>query len=366
MAKVVISGYYGFGNTGDEAILAGLAEGFRRLAPSARLTVLSKDPARTEAEHGLRATPRDFLRAVRHVRRCDLLVSGGGGLLQDATSWRSPLYYLGIIQAAAGAGVPVACVGQGIGPLDRRPLRALTRRALAGAEVVAVRDHASAEALREMGVEREVAVTADVAFLLPRPTEAEVAAAWQKAELGEGWRGGLVVALRRPTGRAGSELPRGLGRAIAAACDEIGMPATLFPMHHRVDLPFAEEVAAAMADSPGIVRHALSARQSLALFGGFRLAVAMRLHALVFACICGIPPVAVSYDPKIDGLMAELGLSVATSSGGFVEDALIQGVLDTWRRREEVAGSVQVRLAQLRAAAALNVELILPLLEARR
>lgn len=365
MAKVVISGYYGFGNMGDEAILAGLAEGFRRLAPSAQLTVLSKHPARTEAEHGLRAAPRDFLRAVRHARQCDLLLSGGGGLLQDATSWRSPLYYLGIIQAAAGAGVPVACVGQGIGPLGRRSIRALTRRALAGAEVVTVRDHASAEVLRELGLDREVVVTADLAFLLPTPTEAEVAAAWQKAELGEGSRGGLVVALRRPTGSAGSDLPRRLGRAIAAACDEVGMPATLFPMHHGVDLPFAEEVAGAIARSPAIVRQALSARQSLALFAGFRLAVAMRLHALVFACICGIPPVAVSYDPKIDGLMAELGLRAATSSRGFEEEALIHGISDTWRRREEVAGSVQARLARLREAAALNLELVLPLLEAR-
>ena len=178
-----------------------------------------------------------------------------------------------------------------------------------------------------------------------------------------GGRVGVVVALRRPTGRAGGELPRGLGRAIAAACDEIGMPATLFPMHHGVDLPFAEEVAAAMAGSPAIVRPSLSARQSLALFAGFRLAVAMRLHALVFACICGIPPIAVSYDPKIDGLMAELGLSAATSAGDFGEEALLHGISDTWRRREEVAGSMQARLAQLREAAALNVELVLPLLE---
>jgi len=366
MAKVVISGYYGFGNTGDEAILAGLAEGFRRLAPSAQLTVLSGNPARTEAEHGLSAAPRDMLSAVRQARGCDLLVSGGGGLLQDATSWRSPLYYLGIIHTAARAGVPVACVGQGIGPLNRRLTRALTRRVLAGAEVLAVRDGASAEALRGLGLEREVAVTADLAFLLPTPTQEEVAAAWRKAGLDDGAREGVVVALRRPTGKAGGDLPRRLGRAIAAACDGAGLSATLFPMHCGVDLPFAEEVASAAGRATAILRQALSARESLALFAGFRMVIAMRLHALIFACICGIPPVAVSYDPKIDGLMAELGLRAAASSREFDEEALARGISDTWRRRDEVTASVRARLAGLRQAAALNIELVVPLLGARQ
>jgi polysaccharide pyruvyl transferase WcaK-like protein len=102
--RAVISGYYGFGNVGDEAILAGLLQGFRELAPEATLTVLSGDPAATEAEHGVPAWPRGVRHAASAIRQADLLVSGGGGLLQDATSWRSPLYYLWVLQMARKRG----------------------------------------------------------------------------------------------------------------------------------------------------------------------------------------------------------------------------------------------------------------------
>ena len=77
--RLVISGYFGFGNTGDEAILAGTLATLRELEPALEVTVASGDPAATEKAHGVRAVPRaGFARLLRELRAADGLLSGGG------------------------------------------------------------------------------------------------------------------------------------------------------------------------------------------------------------------------------------------------------------------------------------------------
>ena len=51
MKKILIAGYYGFGNLGDEAILAALAQALLQRIPGCRITVVSGDPERTQAQH---------------------------------------------------------------------------------------------------------------------------------------------------------------------------------------------------------------------------------------------------------------------------------------------------------------------------
>jgi len=360
MGRALISGYYGFGNAGDEAILAGLVEGFRALAPELALTVLSGHPAATEAEHGVHAMSRGFRSAHTALRAADLFVSGGGGLIQDATSWRSPLYYLKLLEMARRRGLPIACIGHSVGPLRRWWVRALTRRALEKVGVLAVRDHRSVEILRGLGLRREVEVTADLAFLLPRPGEAEIAAAWRKAGLAEKNGPAAAIAVRRLPGQ-----DRGRGNEIAisaiAACRAVKLRPVLIPMQHPEDLELAQAAARAALGGE-VVRERLSARETLALVSGFDLVLAMRLHALIFGASGGLPLVAVSYDPKVDGLMGELELSAATSAAEFSAEALEEAVRVAWQAREDPSRRITAQAERLRAAALRNVTLALELL----
>jgi polysaccharide pyruvyl transferase CsaB len=363
--RLLVSGYYGFGNTGDEAILAGLVEGFRRLAPGATLTVLSGSPAATEAEHGVRAAPRGPLSVWRELRRCDLLISGGGGLLQDVTSWRSPLYYLGVMRMAAAARVPVVCLGYGLGPLRRAPLRWAARRCLSRARAVAVRDQLSADFLRDLKAAREPELTADLAFLLSMPRPDEISLAWQRALLERDDRATLGIAVRTSPWAGEADLADALGRAIRHSCDDLGLRPVLVPMQRPRDVRFAEKVASAVASPVDIVRSPLTARETLALVGGFDLVVAMRLHACIFAALSGVPLVAVSYDPKIDGLMRELGMSVAASADRLYPDNLRQAIESRWHERETVLARVAERVRGLRQRALRNVEIALEAAGAR-
>ena len=119
---IVLSGYYGFANSGDEAVLHALVQALREEAREAgiflRIIVLSGNPAQTQRMHGVEAVHR--MRpwtVIKALWRADALVSGGGSLLQDVTSARSMRYYLGIIRLALWLRKPVFIYAQGIGPI---------------------------------------------------------------------------------------------------------------------------------------------------------------------------------------------------------------------------------------------------------
>ncbi len=363
-ARVLVSGYYGCGNVGDEAILAGLVDGFRELAPTVELVVLSGDPEATSAEHGVMAVPRGLLSARHQAKLADLVISGGGGLLQDVTSWQSPLYYLAVMHFARRAGRPVAFIGQSVGPLRRATVRSAARRVLAGVEVVSVRDRHSVDALQRLGLARIPEVTADLAFLLPPPTPAEISSAQEKVGLAElGAVRHAAIALRPIPGRgADSDLATRLGAAIGEVCERADLRPLLLPMQPSLDLDFTRQAAAEMRCGPRVVEEELTAREALGLVASCRVLIGMRLHALVFAALAAVPPVAISYDPKVDGLMEQLGTAPATGVAHLDNERLAREARRAVAGRDEIAARLATRTPQLRAGALRNVELAVELL----
>ena len=118
MKRIVVSGYYGAKNAGDEAMLAAMLEVLGDLDPELHITVISANPADTERRHGVHAVgsldARGIFRAMRHA---DLLISGGGSLLQNVTSRRSLYYYMAVILLAFLLGKRTMLYAQGIGPV---------------------------------------------------------------------------------------------------------------------------------------------------------------------------------------------------------------------------------------------------------
>ena len=141
MVTILIAGYHGFGNCGDEAILRAMVTGFRRLADDIDIIALSNDPDFTEKEYNIEAVQRFNMREVlTAVKKCDILVLGGGTLLQDGTSTRSLVYYLSIIKAAELYGKRVMLYANGIGPVDGKINRHLMRSVLKKADCITLRE----------------------------------------------------------------------------------------------------------------------------------------------------------------------------------------------------------------------------------
>jgi len=356
MTRLLISGFYGMGNAGDEAVLAALVQLFREREPTIAITVLSGDPAGTTRDHGVGALPRMAPRAIlAGLRGCDLFVSGGGSLLQDVTSPRSLLYYLAVILLARLARVPVVVLAQGIGPIRRPALRRLTGRVLRGAARITVRDEESACELRQMGLGLrpgpEVTVTADPVFALqPAPEERGLSALRQL----HGPRPWVGVSVRPWPGIENVLSP--LGEALRAV-DAAGGSLLFLPLQPEADRPLccrlAEQVGAG-----AVLAGAPSPAEWLALVAGLDRVVAMRLHALIFAASAGIPCLGLSYDPKVDSLLARLDLSPAARVEAFDPAALVARLCASLRdptlERAEAPA-----VERLREAARRNAEIAL-------
>ena len=154
--RLLISGYYGFDNLGDEAILAALVQELRARHPDWTLVGFSDKPAGTEALYGVETAARDsLLQMWEEMGRADLLFSGGGGLLQNVTSQLSLGYYLSLFELARFRGTPYVLVGQGLGPFLPFPgVARAVRRALDRAEAIVVRDAESVRLAHSLGVTR--------------------------------------------------------------------------------------------------------------------------------------------------------------------------------------------------------------------
>lgn len=277
--RVLVSGYYGFGNTGDEALLDGLLAGLR--SAGHRPLVLSADPEATRELHGVVATHR--LRGlVPALLRCQALVSGGGGLLQDFTSRRSLRYYLALVRAARLLGKRVVVYGQSIGPLTPAGRQAVART-LSGL-AIAVRDPASRELLAELGLSATLA--ADPALLLEVPADSGSA------------RAAVLLIPRGGHPELTDELA-----AVGTLLLERGCGVELLALHRSEDDGELRRLAARL---PGAkVRVAADHRRALALVGNARLVVSVRLHGLILAAASGTPFVGLAYDPKVTAFVAD-------------------------------------------------------------
>ncbi|MDW8106186.1 MAG: polysaccharide pyruvyl transferase CsaB [Armatimonadota bacterium] len=285
--RVVIAGYYGYRNWGDEGALATLLQ----VLPLEAATVLSGDPAFTHSTYGVHAVPRMEWRAVRMaIQHSDALIFGGGSLLQDATSLRSLLYYLALIHWGMRAHGQVWLVGQGIGPLRRAISRKLVGVVLRRVPLISVRDAESEAFLRALGI-TNVHVDADLTWAL------EAQPAHLMLETDSRWVG-LAP-------RSWRDTP--IQAVFARLCQQLrdeGYRPLLIPMQETQDRALCEAIAAQsgaeVAPSP------THPAQLLGLMRGLEAMMSMRLHGAIFAAAQGVPVLCISYDPKVDALAHQL------------------------------------------------------------
>lgn len=291
--QAVLCGYYGKGNGGDEALLATLLQ---MLPEHVIPVVLSGHLDETRDRYQVETRDRMALAPVLKIlRQSDAFIWGGGSLIQDATSAISPLYYAGLMTVAQTLKLKTIAWAQGIGPLKNPLTRALARRTFAGCTAVSVRDRGSASLAIDWRIPH---------ILAPDPVwaleTAPVPGLWDLPAPR------VAVSLRSHPQLTPKRLAN-LTRALIDFQTATQTCILLLPFQLSEDLAIAQEIQPQLPGANQILY--LEDPKSLkGVFRGVEMVIGMRYHSLIMAASVGCRCFAISYDPKVSQLMAELDL----------------------------------------------------------
>lgn len=311
--RIGISGSYGGMNLGDEAILQLIISQIRS-SLDAEIVVFSRYPADTRIRHQvgdvIDVRNLSIKQAQVTVATLDLFILGGGGILYD----RDIMLYLRKVKIALGYNIPVMLYAIGVGPLANRSLHPEISELLNRVQVITVRDTDSQHLLESIGVEKDIHVTADPAFLLtaePLPEVTLVKEHLIKA------RKLIAMSVREP-GAAAPDLDEGnyhglLANAADYMVDRFDADIIFIPTERKhLDMQHAHAVISMMLkpQHAHVLKGEYTPGELLSIIGHCHFAVGMRLHFLIFAALQNIPFVALPYASKVKGLLTDLGIEM--------------------------------------------------------
>lgn len=331
MKNVFLFGYYGFENTGDEAMLQVIVQQFRRVLPEVKLTALTYRVRDTIEKYGIDAVSRNHFKGIIDtIKRSDFIISGGGSLLQDVTSSRSLIYYLAIIYLAKRLGKKVMFYGNGFGPITTPFNRKLAKHIVNRVDIITVRDHGSKEKLELLGVKKDITITADATFAMDLPSEEVIETIYKDEKIDE-TKKLIGISVRRWYGEDTYKA------VIAKVCEDLidkNYEVVFIPMQYPEDTCISEEIADLMNKKPKIIKGRYSPVEIMGIISRLDLLIGMRLHSLIFAAIAAVPMVGLEYDPKISSFLD----LVKQRNAGKVENldiTCLQGIVDEVINAEE-------------------------------
>ncbi|MGV3618053.1 MAG: polysaccharide pyruvyl transferase CsaB [Fimbriimonas sp.] len=348
--NLLLGGYLGSGNLGDDAVMLGFAHiaglnGFD-------ISILSGSPEETSRHYGMTAyARRDFKQIEAAIGQCDALVFPGGSIFQDVTSVRSVAYYQKVVSMAKKANKKVFLVGQGVGPLKSFLGKRMATSAFNDADGIAVRDPMSLEALRALGVKRPARVTADSAFLMPKRILDEDSASFSVGNM-------------RTVGIAPRPLDKkhdvaGLFGDFCRLLFKSGTMPVLIEMDRNEDGELIAEISKRQGGKIPDLKKVPTPMQIQSRMARMDYVVAMRLHAGILAANVDIPPLMVSYDPKVTAFSKMLGLGPALSmDAGITAPRLLEAFLQFQKDRERNVKLLEKKREEMRKLAEGNFEVV--------
>jgi len=334
---VVIAGYYGFGNAGDELLLRSLVDQFRNQDPQCELIALSNNPEETRRHFFIRAVnrwnPWAWIGPFSQAKR---LLLGGGGLLQESTGPWNHAYYLLLIVLAKLFGCTTEVRSIGVDPIESRLNRGWTRWVFNHmVDSISVRDVDSQRALEAAGVFRSIVRIPDLVFQLEMPQTGATAS--------------------EKIGFAISPWPQRMGwdQDVAFLLDRISQQLNvsmeLLVFFPEQDGPLAQQIAE-RCRAPVTVRQWQKVEDLLGWMPSYQLVVGMRYHALALAALSEKPFVGWGFQRKVRSLCRDLGQPMWTFERGWEADAVLRQIGEAWRQRDVLPHRYQTLLPALKMA----------------
>ena len=287
--RYIISGYIGFDNFGDEAIAASLVQKLKNQDVE-KITLISSNPSKTAKLYEVDSC--GMLKFFKPLINSDILISGGGSLLQDATSLKSLIYYLAVIYSALIFGKKVEIFAQGIGPIKSKIGQILTKFALKNADKITVRDIHSQELLKSWGIEAELVLDPLLTIDLPHKNRI----------------GTIGIQLRNFKGVTEDFLIK-LAKEIKNRFFDKKIE--IFSLQDSVDLELCKRFAEILRQD-GIsnieLLSGLDVNEVINRISDLEYLIGMRFHSNVIGIKAGVKTLAINYDPKVKALAEQYNL----------------------------------------------------------
>lgn len=349
--NILISGYYGFDNVGDEAVLLAIINGLKQKIRSADITVLSQTPYLTAKQYNVTAIGRgNWSNILSAIKACDVFISGGGSLLQNVTSNRSLFYYLSLIKTAKTFGKKVVIFSQGFGPVNGFFAKQIARHILNKVNLIMLRDQNSFDQIIQMGIKQPpVCLTADIALTLDLPDK----------NAGQEVLKSLNIKKEKPfLGIAVRDFKSikldTLHESIDIFCQKYGFVPLFIPFHPVFDNDTSAGIMQQLKTKSYLAIGRLSVYETMALFSQLDILIGMRLHALIFCIMAQVPSLGLSYDPKVASFMQETDQPFIDLARGIDTREILLRLDEIMNNKRNLAARAQ----QLKDKANLNFDLL--------
>ncbi len=299
ISDVLICGYYGYGNMGDESLLSVIVRELRRREPSVRICALSATPEKTKMYHLIDAVSRfDFVQIAEKMKRAKVLLFGGGNLLQDKTSTHSLLYYTHILRMAKKYGLKIFMYANGIGPIISDTNKIRVKKALALADSISLRDKDSFLWVENLYPQQDVRLTFDPAILT------------ESSKRSFPYENYFVIAPKKTM----PDCTKNLISFIRSFASETKLQPVIVSMYDDQDLCYAKKIAAYLN---GQFCHLERAEDCVSLLEHAELIISSRLHGLVYATAAACPMLGYSDDGKLFSYLHYIGFGCEDSVSCF-------------------------------------------------
>lgn len=379
-------------NFGDRAIFRSLVDDIRKTFPSVEIFSLSSDPKLTSQLYGVTALHfENVLKLIRVVRKCDMVILGGGEYIQDKTSLLYLISNLSIGALAIVLRRPICFMAIGVADEEEISVfgRFIARLILNKAKFITVRDPQSRVMLNKLKVSKPpIYVTADAASRLSTAPKSRVEEIMNEQGLGKQRRLLVGVSPRRILYGKFNILPlgvqirlnivpstfyyqnRNLSKVLAEAIDglvrNLDAEILFIPMFegksfsHR-DQDFACDIMKLMRnrDKARILSGNYAPEEIKGIFGQLDMVIGMTLHSLIMATIAGVPAFAISYSSKMDRFVRMIGQEEhSISIKDLTVKGLLTGVNSVLAKSEAIREELIYKAQELQERALLNITLL--------
>ena len=286
MTKYLVSGYIGFDNFGDEAIASILAKYLKSLNPE-KITWISSNPEKTARLYGVNSV--GMLKFFNALKNCDVLISGGGSLLQDITSLKSLLYYIFIITLGLIMGKKVYILAQGFTPFRTKFGEFITKFVLKRCYYVSVRDIKSQELLESWGIKSELIF--DPVFGIEIPNIEHK---------------GIGIQLRSFY-TVSDKFLEDLAKEISEKFPKEKIK--LISLQDSIDLPILKNFQKLLTikDVKTEIISNLSVENAIEKISKLEFLISMRFHSCLVGAKAGVKVLGINYDKKVEKLANDIG-----------------------------------------------------------